>query len=185
MLSPSRFEKANGKIRDPEKALRLMPPRDATSAERGRAWGSSLDAELKRRKMRNVDLKDAIDALGLVKYSATTISEWRKGAAAPSETACMIVARALRQPLAVWLRAGGYPDAAHVNETQIPDDDPRLTRIRAADLAEQDAAVLEDELRARIADLDDLFDLKLRRLTARPEPKNPDSDEEDGDRGAS
>jgi hypothetical protein len=133
--------------------------------------------------MRNVDLKDAIDALGLITYSATTISEWRNGAAAPSETACMLVARALHQPLAVWLRAGGYPDAAHVNETQIPDDDPRLARIRAAqradDLTEREADALEDELRARIADLDDLIAVKLARLTARPEPENPDDEEAD------
>lgn len=185
MLNLDRFAESNQPVRDNEKALRVMPPRDATSAERAQAWGRWLDPELVKRGMRNVDLQTALEDVGAHGYSAATISEWRKGKSAPSETACMEVARALHLRLPEVLRHGGFPGAASVIETEIPGEDPRLTRIRAAGLSEQQSAALEDELRARIADLDDLIEVKLARLGVQRAPEEPETNGGGKERGAS
>lgn len=147
-----------------------MSSPETAGTPRTHHWGNWLTQQLDQRGMTPADFQKAlITFAGPGKYSSGTISSWRSGSKAPSEGACLFIARALHLPVAEVLRNAGFEDAAAVLEAEPTPDDPRIKRIRGAELTLEQSAALEEFYRARIADLDDLIDARIARILGRSE----------------
>jgi transcriptional regulator with XRE-family HTH domain len=180
MLDADMFAQANSSVRDGE---RIMPTQENPGEDRARTWGQWLTHALHERDMTPAEFRKTLVALagGSFSFSSGTISSWRSGDKPPSEAACLYIARALHEPVPEVLRAGGYEEIAAVLEAEPPSNDPRLTRIRGADLSPAQASALEEFYRERIADLDDLLDARIARIMGNAEQVSPEPQDGDAD----
>jgi hypothetical protein len=152
-----------------------MAPHDhdapaATEAQRKAAWGIWIDDILTVRTLRNAELVRRLDAvaeeLGIKNpVDPSSVSQWRKGTLGPSETAALLVAKALELPQPLVLRAAGHHAAAALIESEPRTDDPLLARIRRAGLSEHGQATVErfvqrenETLKGRVTELLELLD---------------------------
>jgi len=158
-----------------------MPAQDDAGTPRTRHWGRWITEQLDRRGMTPADFRKTLTALaGPGRYSSGTISSWRSGDKAPSEGACLFIARALLLPVPEVLRNAGYEEIAAILEAEPPREDPRLARIRDADLSPAQASALEEFYRERIADLDDLIEARISRILGEGEAgREEEGDDED------
>lgn len=138
--------------------------------ERKRAFGLWLDGVLTRRALRNRDLAALLKQAGAgERWSAATISEWRGGKTAPTETAALYIAKALSQsgPFVSGpfvLRQAGHGDAADLIEEMPRENDPRVARIRRSGLSPVAQDEAEEFSRRQDRQKDELIDEYVRLL---------------------
>lgn len=141
------------------------PPRDerrAQLARAGRQWGQWLRAAMTEDAIDTTTLIERAGRLGAT-FGRSNVSKWLAGDTTADPANALTIAQALGREPAEALRAASHSALADAVE------DPHLARIRAAGMSQADMAVLEQEYRRQIAELDKRIEESRNRARAAAE----------------